>query len=142
MNVGNVRAEKVEVFVRRAFMEKKELPQFTPMNLRWSNGDFQKPTIYTDGISPQMGRYCDFAAISDPAHPELKGTETRLQLQFQLLQPTTEWLQPGKYTFDISLAASNCDPVTWVVELHLTGLWSDNEKTMLANGFVVKVLEE
>jgi hypothetical protein len=53
-NDGNERAEKVEVFLRRAWKEQTgsfvELPEFTPMNLRWSYSDYQKPTISTDGI--------------------------------------------------------------------------------------------
>lgn len=63
-NVGDARADGVEVFVARAWVEGKEgsfeeLPQFTAMNLRWSYSEYHKPTIYTDGISPRMGRYCD-----------------------------------------------------------------------------------
>jgi hypothetical protein len=151
-NVGDVRADDVEVFVALAWAEGKkgsfeELPQFTPMNLRWSYSDYQKPTIYTDGISPRMGRHCDFGAISDPTHPTLRSLpedsgKTRLALQFQFLRPATEWLVPGKYRFEIVLAGSNCKPVARVVELHLTGLWSDDEADMFANGFVVGVREE
>ena len=131
-------------FLRRAWKEQAgsfvELPDFTPMNLRWSNGDYQKPTISTDGISPGMGRYCDFGAISDPVHPALPpSNKTRLSLQFQFLRPTTDWLPPGKYKFEILLAGSNCEPVGWFVELHLTGAWSEDEEEMFKNGFVAKV---
>jgi hypothetical protein len=149
-NVGNVRAEDVEVFLSQAWVEQKgsfeELPQFTPMNLRWSYSDYQKPTINVDGISPRMGRYCDFGAISDPAHPVLKSLpensgKTRLSLVFQFLRPAADWLKPGKYKFEVLLSGSNCEPVAWVVALHLTGLWSDDETEMFANGFVAEVRE-
>lgn len=149
-NVGNVRAEEVEVFLSRAWVEKKgsfkELSQFTPMNLRWSNSDYQKPTIAVDGISPRMGRYCDFGSISDPAHPVLKALpdnagKTRLNLVTQVLRPAADWLPPGKYKFEVLLAGSNCEPVAWVVVLHLTGLWSDDPTEMFANGFVAEVHE-
>jgi hypothetical protein len=149
VNDGDVRAAKVEVFLSRAWVESGAgsfvaVPQFTPMNLRWSYSDYHKPTIYTDGISPRMGRYCDFGAISDPMHPTLKSLprqseKTCLALQFEFLRPATEWLLPGKYKFEILLAASNCEPVARVVEFHLTGLWSDDETDMFANGFVVGV---
>jgi hypothetical protein len=144
-NDGDVRAEEVEVFLSRVWVEHEgsfeELSQFTPMNLRWSYGDYLKPTIYADGISPGMGRYCDFGAITDPAHPLLSGDsgKTRLSLQFEFLQPTTDWLLPGKYKFEILLAGSNCEPVGRSVELHLTGLWSENEADMFEHGFVVKM---
>lgn len=147
-NEGDVRAEKVEVFLARAWVEHKvgsweELPQFTPMNLRWSNGDWKNPTIYVDGISPGMSRYCDLGAISDPAHPDLKSLpeagKTRLGLQFEFLGPASEYLLPGKYKFEILVAASNREPVAYFVEIHLTGLWSEDEKEMFKNGFTVTV---
>jgi len=147
-NEGDVRAEKVEVFLARAWMECKvdsweELPQFTPMNLRWSNGDWKNPTIYADGISPQMSRYCDFGAITDPTHPDLRSlpeaARTRLGLQFEFLGPAREYLLPGKYRFEILVAASNREPVAYFVDIHLTGLWSEDEKEMFKNGFTVSV---
>jgi hypothetical protein len=147
-NVGDVRAEKVEVFLARAWVERKvgywgELPKFTPMNLRWSNGDWKNPTIYADGISPGMGRHCDFGAISDPAHPDLtslpEAGKTRLCVQFESLGPASEYLLPGKYKFEILVAASNREPVAYSIEIHLTGLWSGDENEMFKNGFTVNV---
>ena len=66
-NEGNVRAEKVEVFLSQALVRNngsfEPVPNFTPMNLTWSNTH----DTYVEGISPQMRRFCDFAAIYDPA---------------------------------------------------------------------------
>jgi hypothetical protein len=147
-NKGDVRADKVEVFLARAWVERKvgywgELPEFTPMNLRWSNGDWKNPTIYADGISPRMGRYCDLGAISDPAHPDLRSFpeagKTRLCLQYEFFQPASEYLLPGKYRFEILVAASNREPVAYFVEIHLTGLWSQDEREMFKNRFTVSV---
>jgi hypothetical protein len=147
-NEGTVRAQKVEVFLAKAWVERKvddwtELPHFTPMNLRWSYGDWKNPTIYADGISPRMARYCDFAGITKPGHPDLMSVsepeKTRLGLQFEFLGPAKEYLPTGKYRFEILVAASNRNPVAYVVEIHLTGLWSDNEAEMLKNGFTVSV---
>jgi hypothetical protein len=51
-NEGDVRADKVEVFLSQALVERGAssfvaVPQFTPMNLRWSYGDYNQPTIAT-----------------------------------------------------------------------------------------------
>jgi hypothetical protein len=144
-NVGKVRAEKVEVYVAGASVEEGgsfvPLPQFTPMNLRWSYSPYNSPLIYVDGISPQMGRYCDFGAISEPTHPHLVSLPdpTRLGLQTEVGRPTAEWLPRGKYRFDLLIAASNCEPVKRVVELHLTGRWSEDETDMFTNCVIVKV---
>jgi hypothetical protein len=147
-NEGKVRADDVEVFLATAWVQQKkdtweELPQFTPMNLRWSYGDYHKPTIYVDGISARMGRYCDFAGIAEPSHPDLKSLpymeKTRLGLQYQFLGPAREYLLPGKYRFEILLAGSNCKPVSYFVVIHLTGVWEWNEKEMFKNRFTIEL---
>lgn len=148
-NEGNTRAEEVEVFLRNAYVVSEEgylklLPQFTPMNLRWSYGEYPRPTIYADGISPYMGRYCDLGAISEPSHPILRSLtypdQTRLSIRSEALRPATEWLLPGKYRFDIVVAASNCDPVARQVELVLTGEWFDDQAEMFAMGFIIRMV--
>jgi hypothetical protein len=71
INEGNLRADKVEVFLSQALMQEKDsyvpLSNFTPLNLRWSYSNYERPDIYVDGISPEMERLCDLGAISDPA---------------------------------------------------------------------------
>jgi hypothetical protein len=147
-NEGRVRAQKVEVFLARAWVERKadywaELPHFTPMNLRWSYGNWKHPTIYADGISHRMARYCDLAAITKPGHPDLQSVtdpeKTRLGLQFEFPGPAKEYLPTGKYRFEVLVAASNRNPVAYIVEIHLTGIWSEDEADMLKNGLTVTV---
>jgi hypothetical protein len=60
-NEGRVRAQKVEVFLARAWVERKadywaELPHFTPMNLRWSYGNWKHPTQQLLSLGIQI--YC------------------------------------------------------------------------------------
>ena len=142
-NEGNARAERVEVFLSQAWVRNngsfEPLSNFTPMNLRWSYTDYDHPDIYIDGISPDMRRLCDFGAISDPANPSLSEERTRLSLRLQALPPTTDWLPPGHYKFEIKLAGSNCEPVTRCIHLHLTGVWDNEPAQMLAHGFTVTV---
>ena len=63
-NGGNVRAEKVEVFLSRAWVWNNSsfepLTHFTPMNLLWSNTQ----DAYVDGIPPDMRRLCDLGSIT------------------------------------------------------------------------------
>ena len=107
-NVGRARADKVEVFLSRFAHEQTNEPvrRFVPMNLRWSSIG----KIYADGISPEMSRFCDVAAVSDPGHPEFKqgrppelsdDTKTCLSLQLEWPPPRTDWLPPGKYLFAV-----------------------------------------
>jgi hypothetical protein len=147
-NEGNVRAENVEVFLSRAWTNKgngfEEVAQFRPMNLRWSFLDWKNPVIHAVGISPDMGRHCDLGAITDPNHPDLKSLpeeseKTRLCLQTEFLGPTTGWWLPGKYRFRLLVAASNRKPAAYFVEIHLTGLWFEDQAEMFKNGFTVNV---
>src|SRR5208337_3919680 len=68
-NEGGARADKVGVFLSRFVVEQtdEQAPKFMPMNLQWSYIN----NIYADGISPDMSRLCDLAAISDPGCPSL-----------------------------------------------------------------------
>jgi hypothetical protein len=138
-NEGNIRAEKVEVFLSRAWVRNngsfEPVPNFTPMNLRWSyTGDTS-----VEGISPDMRRLCDFGGISDPAYYSPPEVKTRLSLCLQVPPPVTDWLPPGHYQFEIKLAGSNCEPVTRCIHLHLTGRWHEEPTEMLAHGFTVTV---
>jgi hypothetical protein len=139
-NAGTLRADKVEVFLSQALIQRngsyEPLPNFTPMNLRWSN----RTDIYVDGISPDMERFCDFGAISDPATPSLQSlsdADTRLWLWLETLAPNTEWLRPGRYKFKVLVAAGNCDPKAYWISLHLTGYWDNEPTKMLSNGIVL-----
>jgi hypothetical protein len=132
----------VEVFLKRAQVQQsdgslKDLQVVSPMNFRWSYTSYTDAEIYADGISPGMGKLCDFAAISDPQTPSLKPLgppQCRLSLRLEALPPTNEWLLPGKYEFEVMIAASNCRPVTQRIKLHLTGRWDDDPDAMMAHG--------
>jgi hypothetical protein len=150
-NDGNARAENVEVFLLRLLVERKkdvfeEMPGFAEKNLRWSHGDFAKPTIYLSGMSPRMGRYCDLVAISDPNHPDLRDLpepeKTRLGIQYEVLGPAADWPLPGKYRFEIIVAGSNCRPTMYTIDFQLTGLWSEKENKMFTNGFIISLRKE
>jgi hypothetical protein len=145
-NIGRVRADDVEVFLARAQVQNErgqyeDEPNFKRMNLRWSYSKYENPTIHVDGISPSMGRHCDFAAIYDPALSALKGgpRSPHLKLRTEYLGQPKDILFPGKYRFEILLAASNREPVAWIVDLHLTGIWTEYEREMFQNGFTVSV---
>lgn len=141
-NTGERRAEKVEVFLAKAHVQQsdgsfKDLQELSPMNFRWSYSSYDDPEIYADGISPNMGKLCDFAAISDPNTPSLQQLgppQCRLSLRLEALPLASEWLLPGKYEFEIMIAASNCRPVTQRIQLHLTGVWDDDPEAMLSHG--------
>lgn len=141
-NVGERRANNVEVFLSSAVDEKtnQQVRGFQPMNLKWSYID----KIYAEGISPDMSRFCDFAAVSDPANPTFNQgrpseilndkQKTCLCLCLEAGVPRTDWLPPGHYQFVIRIAASNCKPTDWMFRLHLTGQWTEDEKEMYAHG--------
>jgi hypothetical protein len=147
-NHGNARAEQVEVFLSSVTDEKTNelVHRFVPMNFRWSNTD----KIYAVGISPDMSRLCDLAAVSDAGHPEFKHSrpsglsndkQTCLSLRTESVPSRTDWLPPGKYVCVVRIAASNCKPKDWKIRLHLTGQWSEDEKEMLPHGIDVSVIE-
>jgi len=131
-NEGNERAEKVEVFLSRAWEWKNGsfelLPTFTPMNLVWS----YTKDIYVEGISSDMRRLCDLGSILEPEYARPARTETRLALR---LQADGLSLSPGRYKFEIMIAGSNCKPVAHCFHLHLTGRWHEEPAEMLAHGF-------
>jgi hypothetical protein len=143
-NTGRERAEKVKVFLTEALIRENDtyrpMPNFTPMNLRWSYTDIQRPVIYLDGISPGMERFCDFGAISDPKHPNLQPlSTTRLALRQEILSHNREWLRQGQYKFELRVAGSNYEPKAYCLHLHLTGLWDDDLTTMMSNGLMLDI---
>jgi hypothetical protein len=148
VNKGDVRAEKVEVFMTTAYSvdeggEEKIIPSFAPANLRWSYSTFEDPDIVIDGISPDMGRYCDLLAIADPAiidlnpRPEDSGV-VKASLQTEVLSTPSEFVRQGRYRFWISIAGANRRPVRYVIDFHLTGRWSADQNEMFAHGFTIE----
>jgi hypothetical protein len=151
-NSGNQRAEKVQVFLSKALREQanrtfQAVPGFLPMNLRWSHTDFQKPEIYADGISPDMGKHCDLACISDPANPTapLPGVpagQVTLDLWLEAFPATqSHRLPPGIYELEIKTAGSNCKPVIHRIRVNLTGQWFANQTQMFSQGVGIILLK-
>jgi hypothetical protein len=123
----------------------RPVANFTPMNLRWSYSGIEQPIIHLDDISPDMERFCDFGAISDPAHPALRSlseTTTLLALRQELLSHHREWLRQGRYKFKLRVAGSNCEPRSYWLYVHLTGLWDEDPPTFMSNGLVLDVRKE
>ncbi len=149
-NDGKVRAEKVQVFaekLRRKAADGTFLPVegFMPMNLRWTHSG----EIFTEGISPLMGKHCDLGHISHPAdlidlqedHPDAWG-KTVLALELEAKPLTKSHLvEPGKYKLTLKIAGSNCKPVTTTLEITLTGDWHDDAGKMFRDGIAIKVLD-
>lgn len=153
-NKGNQRAEKIQVFVseflRRhadgTFVEDKS---FLPMNLKWSHSQLSPfgPEIFADGISPQMGKHCDFAHIIDPSKraafghvlPTVTTGKTILALDLEMAPATLSHLiPPGIFRFKLKLAAANLKPITTLIEINLTGDWYTDENKMFSDGIGMK----
>jgi hypothetical protein len=152
-NIGNRRAEKVQVFVSKVLREQanrlfKPVAGFLPMNLRWSHTDFNDPEIYADGISPQMGKHCDLASISSPKNPTLISMpnvpdgQVTLDLWLEVFPATqSHRLPPGTYKIEVTTAGSNCKPEVHQIMVNVTGTWFDDERTMFSQGVGVKRLD-
>lgn len=153
-NKGNQRAEKIQVFVSKmlrrhadnTFVEDKS---FLPMNLKWSHSQMSPlgPEIFADGISPQMGKHCDFGHIIDPSKRTMFGHvlstvatgKTILALDLEMAPATLSHLvAPGTYRFELKLAAANLEPITKTIEINITGDWYSDENKMFADGIGMK----
>ena len=153
-NAGKTRAERVQVFVaklsrRSADGSFKDVDQFLPMNLRWSHAGSRAPEIFTDGISPEMGRHCDLGRVVDPSLrkevgddlPSIAANDTVLGLDLEIKPNTLSHLVPiGVYHLTLRVAAANCPPRTHVLELTLTGKWFDDESRMFTDGLGLRLL--
>ena len=151
-NTGNDRGDLVEIFVE--FIEKRtpggsyaRLDKFFPMNLLWSN--IRQP--YVTAISPGMAKFCDFGHIIDPAQrkhfdrefdPALPPNDRTLFSLDLEVKPSnlTHLLTPGIYRINLMVAAANSEPVRRVLELDVSGDWYDDEREMLLEGVVVKIV--
>ena len=152
-NEGRQRAEKVQVFVSGLQKQHadglfKDVDSFLPMNLRWSHSS--PPEIFAEGISPGMGRHCDFGHILDPVFREqlkfstpplfAKG-RTILELDLEV-QPNklSHLVLEGHYRFHVKVAAANSHPTEKCWDLNLTGKWFPEEDKMFSEGIGIKSL--
>jgi len=140
-NKGHL-GERVQVYVQSVSRQmgdgRSELvPEFIPMNLRWADSpDPDKPLIF-ESINPAMGRYCDFASVSEPTNPTeplregMAQGESTFNLQTQVT-PNTQGnrLKPGNYTIRLLVAASNAKPKAFTVALEWRGRYIEETARM------------
>lgn len=116
------------------------------MNLRWAHSQ-QNPVIFTDGISPKMGKHCDFGHIIDPqlyliqniSPLNISNNLTLFELDLEVLPYTySHMLPPGEYQVELKIAASNCSPITKKFKINHTGIWFANEVDMFTKGIGIK----
>lgn len=132
-NIGNARAENVEIMVAHKYIEDTNGKfvaddNFLPMNLNWSHG---KGAVQ-NSIAPKLFRYCDFGHITQLAGRSL----LELDLEFK---PNTgsHIVYPGRYRFKIISVADNSNVKNKIFEVTFNQFWSENEKEMLQNGLTV-----
>jgi hypothetical protein len=147
-NVGNQRAEQVQVFASKLNRKQPdgtfaEVSSFLPMNLRWAHID--RP--YLESLSPRMGQHCNVGYVADPNTrsvpaeflPPVSDDKTRLRLSLEV-QPNTgsDLLEQGTYLLELKIAASNSEPVTMSLELFVSGTWYDDETQMFSDGLTMR----
>lgn len=156
-NTGSVRAEDVQVFIKRVAKKQadnqyRENTGFLPMNLRWSHAPPGELLVFTS-INPGMGRHCDFGHIIDPAHdsdfhpsqqvwankPAAGKTVIDLDVEFG---PATysHLIPPGTYRITLMIGGANFKPTTQQIEILHTGDWFAKEEQMFRDGLGITVL--
>jgi hypothetical protein len=149
-NVGNQRAEFVEVFVTKVERLNRDntlvaVEGFVPSNLRWANTDPVRPEIFY-GMNPDMGRFCDLGAIADPACTTLreirgapKGTAT-FDLVLQTALPgDAQRLPHGNYLITLKISAANAKPVERSIKVSISGNWTEDEDAMFTRELGVSI---
>jgi Na+-transporting methylmalonyl-CoA/oxaloacetate decarboxylase gamma subunit len=149
-NVGNARAENVEVFAKR-LLEKcadksyRPVEGFLPMNLILSFSE--QPVL--PSLPPGLHKHWTLGHVINPrqrnefpgeSHPDLRRTAdaallTTFVLDVQFRSNTLcYFLRPGSYQLELAVGAGNAKSSSWVLDLELTGSWFDAEKDMFAKG--------
>jgi hypothetical protein len=140
-NIGNLAATKVEVFasaLRRTDPMPASITEFPPMNLLWANTERE---IFAERLSPSMGRHCDVCRIINPQYrvgvedaKHLGLAKDRASLAFGLVVSPNHQrhiVAPGAYVLTVKIAAENCKPVDYDVEVTFDGVWSDSQDEMI-----------
>ena len=105
-----------------------------------------EPTIAA-GISPKMGQHCNLGSIAHPSVPWrvpslVLGNETWIQLALQFQANATPHIWgKGSYRLKLNIVAANADPVSWIVEINISGTWHADLKSTLANGVGFRVFK-
>lgn len=150
-NIGKSRAEKVQVFASRLLRQNPdksfhEEERFDPMNLKWAHDHL----IFAEGISPRMGKHCDFFHIDSPDRrragvaanlPAVPATETLAEFDTEVMPGNLGSLIPsGTYRIELLIAGTNVGPISKTIEITLTGKWYDDEKQMFRDGVSLRML--
>lgn len=150
-NDGNAAANDVQVFL--ASVEREEdgqyvsVKRFIPMNLCWSNasGKVTRPVLLPD--MPPV--YCDMAHVCEPKNRAISGenlpgvptSDAVLGLDLEVKPYSLgHLLEPGTYHLRLILAASNCRPRPYTLEVVFPGRWFEDEEQMFSIGFKMRVL--
>jgi hypothetical protein len=150
-NDGNAAAHDVQVYLagvesRRLDSKYEAVERFRPMSLLWAYIRSPTKPILLPKMPPV---YCDLAHITDPAKRSInqenlngvKSNETILELDLEV-KPFSKGhlLEKGTYRFALKLAASNCKPIDFSLEVKVDGTWFDDETKMFSNGFGMRLL--
>lgn len=117
------------------------------MNLRWSHSQDE---VFAEGISPLMGKHCDFGHITNPIFrkdlrediSDVPDDQTILALDLEFRPHIGSHLvRPGVYHVHLQIAAANSPPIKMTLELSITGNWFADEPRMFSEGLGVKVVE-
>lgn len=151
LNAGHL-GERVQVYVNSITRQMGDgrdelLTDFIPMNLRWADSPAGNPIIF-ETINPKMGRYCDFAAVSEPSNPTerpregMADGESTLNLQTQVT-PNTQGnrLRPGIYRIHLLIAASNAKPKAFTVALDWSGRYMADTARMFGESVKIRISE-
>jgi hypothetical protein len=151
-NTGPRRAEKVEVLVTNLRKQQPDgsrpvLRRYS-MNLRWTHIG----TSILDGISSHMERFCDIghslcpqdrAAFPVPSeHLSTVAADTAilsLDVEVQANRPV-HLLEPGTYELGLLICAANHRPIRKLLEIDITGAWSDNVDRMVNDGIRIRLI--
>lgn len=142
-NTGEVRAEQVQVFIRALLRRHADgayrvVANFLPMNLKWSHTG----VVFAQGLSPQMGQFCDVGHIVHPSNAATAGHaldtaegQAVMCLDVEAASNTrSHLLAPGAYRIDLLIGAANSKPVAKSIDLTLTGEWFDEADAMFTDG--------
>lgn len=145
-NLSRTPARDVQVYLKQVQkLDGTIVARFTPMNLKWSHtGETTRKVLLKD-----IPVFCDFIHVSDPAHKAETGEELddvppdKGVISLDVEATTTakgHLLAPGAYLFFLYVAAENCHPRLFVIEVRYDGNWTVVEDQMLDHevGFRMK----
>jgi hypothetical protein len=148
-NRGNIAAHDVQVFLARVDRitdnGPEKVAEFTPMNLNWAyRGSATLPTLL-----PNMPpTYCDLAHVDEPGRARGPDIMLNERLERAVLALDVEFppntlghlLVAGTYHFHLILAAADCRPRNYRLEVVFSGEWFAEEAKMFDIGFKMQTI--